>query len=205
MAHQREIVVQNEMEDIFVIKKGVDVDDKIVLEGVRQVRDGEKVEYEFRPPDDSLDTKKTGRNDDGQPRIRSGGSKPVWVDYDNNLWVFHAGTAFLVLSLYAVKEAALQFAGRTGLAGSMFAAAVFLCVPITWVLSPDWDNEFVLPAGVYVGCPIMVLTVPTASFAFDLPRRASDRLGEWRWRIPLEVFVGIPAWACCWGSSNWSR
>jgi membrane fusion protein, multidrug efflux system len=48
VAHQREIVVQNESEDIFVIKKGLDVNDRIVLEGVRQVRDGEKVEYEFR-------------------------------------------------------------------------------------------------------------------------------------------------------------
>ena len=48
VVHQREIVVQNEMDDIFVIKKGLDVNDKIVLEGVRQVRDGEKVEYEFR-------------------------------------------------------------------------------------------------------------------------------------------------------------
>ena len=48
VVHQREIVIQHEMDDIFVIKKGLDVNDKIVLEGVRQVRDGEKVEYEFR-------------------------------------------------------------------------------------------------------------------------------------------------------------
>ena len=48
VVHQREIVVQNELDDIFVIKSGLDVNDKIVLEGVRQVRDGEKVEYEFR-------------------------------------------------------------------------------------------------------------------------------------------------------------
>ena len=50
VVHQREIVVQNELEDIFVIKKGLGVDDKIVLEGIRQVRDGEKVEYEVRQP-----------------------------------------------------------------------------------------------------------------------------------------------------------
>ena len=40
VVHQREIVVQHEMEDIFVIKNGLDVNDRIVLEGVRQVRDG---------------------------------------------------------------------------------------------------------------------------------------------------------------------
>jgi membrane fusion protein (multidrug efflux system) len=51
VAHRREIVVQNETDDIFVIKKGVGVGDRIVLEGIRQVRDGEKVEYEFRPPE----------------------------------------------------------------------------------------------------------------------------------------------------------
>ena len=49
VVQQRWIVIQHEMDDIFVIKKGLDVNDKIVLEGVRQVRDGEKVEYESRP------------------------------------------------------------------------------------------------------------------------------------------------------------
>jgi membrane fusion protein (multidrug efflux system) len=50
VVHQREIVIQNESEDLFAIKSGLDVNDRIVLEGVRQVRDGEKVEYEFRKP-----------------------------------------------------------------------------------------------------------------------------------------------------------
>jgi membrane fusion protein (multidrug efflux system) len=51
VVHQREIVIQHEMDDIYVIKKGVGVGDRIVLEGVRQVRDGEKVESEFRSPE----------------------------------------------------------------------------------------------------------------------------------------------------------
>ncbi len=49
--HQSEIEVQHELEDIFVIKSGVNPSDKIVLEGVRQVHEGEKVEYEFRGPE----------------------------------------------------------------------------------------------------------------------------------------------------------
>ena len=49
------------MEDIFVIKSGLDVNDKIVLEGVRQVRDGEKVEYEFRKPEEALEHQKYPR------------------------------------------------------------------------------------------------------------------------------------------------
>jgi membrane fusion protein (multidrug efflux system) len=58
VVHQREIVVQYEMEDIFVIKNGLDVNDRIVLEGVRQVRDGEKVEYEFRSPEEVMANQK---------------------------------------------------------------------------------------------------------------------------------------------------
>lgn len=50
VAHQREIVIQNELEDLFVIKKGVGVGDKIVLQGFRLVKDGDKVEYEGRQP-----------------------------------------------------------------------------------------------------------------------------------------------------------
>jgi len=51
VVHQREIAVQNEMDDIYVIQNGVDANDRIVLDGVRQVRDGEHVEYEFCEPE----------------------------------------------------------------------------------------------------------------------------------------------------------
>lgn len=51
VVHQREIAIQNTMDDIFVIKKGLKVGDRIVLEGIREIRDGEKVDYEFRGPE----------------------------------------------------------------------------------------------------------------------------------------------------------
>jgi membrane fusion protein (multidrug efflux system) len=51
VVHQREIRIQDELDDIYIIQKGVGVDDAIVLEGVRQVHDGEKVEYELRTPE----------------------------------------------------------------------------------------------------------------------------------------------------------
>ena len=51
VVHQREITIQNEQDDIFVIKKGIDANDKIVLDGIQQVRDGNKVDYEFRRPE----------------------------------------------------------------------------------------------------------------------------------------------------------
>jgi membrane fusion protein (multidrug efflux system) len=52
VVHQRGFVIQYETEDIYVIKEGLDENDKIVLEGIRQVRDGEKTKYEFRDPEE---------------------------------------------------------------------------------------------------------------------------------------------------------
>lgn len=53
---QREIEVQkNDLEDIFVVEQGLEASEKIVLEGKRQVRDGDKVEYEFADPKEVLD------------------------------------------------------------------------------------------------------------------------------------------------------
>lgn len=50
IAHQREIKVKNELDDIFVIASGVGIEDQIVLEGVQQVRDGDLVEFEHQTP-----------------------------------------------------------------------------------------------------------------------------------------------------------
>jgi len=58
VAHQSLITIMHELEDVFVIKTGLDVKDKIVLEGVRQVEEGSKVEYEFRKPEEALKDQK---------------------------------------------------------------------------------------------------------------------------------------------------
>ncbi|MCA9037543.1 MAG: efflux RND transporter periplasmic adaptor subunit, partial [Planctomycetaceae bacterium] len=55
VVHQREIRIQNELDDIYVIESGLEVDERIVFEGVRQVRDGEEVECEFRSPEEALE------------------------------------------------------------------------------------------------------------------------------------------------------
>lgn len=53
--HQREIAILSEKDDIFIIKSGIGTQDKIVLEGIRQVRDGEKLkEFEFRKSEEVL-------------------------------------------------------------------------------------------------------------------------------------------------------
>ncbi len=58
VAHQRLITIKHELEDTFVINSGLDVKDKIVLEGVREVTEGGKVEYEFRKPEEALTNQK---------------------------------------------------------------------------------------------------------------------------------------------------
>jgi membrane fusion protein, multidrug efflux system len=45
VAHKREIVVQNEVDDLFVAKTGVSAGDKIVIGGLEWIRDGDKVNY----------------------------------------------------------------------------------------------------------------------------------------------------------------
>lgn len=54
VVHQRAITLLSVQEDIFVIDKGLDKGDKIILEGLRQVRDGDKIEYEFQAPEKVL-------------------------------------------------------------------------------------------------------------------------------------------------------
>jgi membrane fusion protein (multidrug efflux system) len=58
VAHQTLITIKHELEDIFVVDSGIGVNDKIVLEGVRQVEEGGKVEYEFRKPEEALKNQK---------------------------------------------------------------------------------------------------------------------------------------------------
>ena len=58
VVRQREIAIAHELDDIFVVRKGLDAADRIVLDGVRQVHDGEKVECEFRAPEEVLASQK---------------------------------------------------------------------------------------------------------------------------------------------------
>jgi membrane fusion protein (multidrug efflux system) len=55
VVHQRDITIHKGVQDdIFVIEKGLDESDKIILEGILQVRDGDKIEYEFEAPEKVL-------------------------------------------------------------------------------------------------------------------------------------------------------
>jgi membrane fusion protein (multidrug efflux system) len=54
VVHPREIVVENELEDIFVIKSGLNTSDRFVIDGVQQVHDGLHVKPEFQEPEEVL-------------------------------------------------------------------------------------------------------------------------------------------------------
>ena len=51
---QREIGVRFEQDDIFLIGHGLAAGERFVLDGVRQVKDGDKVEGEYRKPEEAL-------------------------------------------------------------------------------------------------------------------------------------------------------
>jgi membrane fusion protein (multidrug efflux system) len=50
VVHQREVFIASEMPDLYVLKSGLKGDEKILLEGIRKVKDGEKISYTYESP-----------------------------------------------------------------------------------------------------------------------------------------------------------
>jgi membrane fusion protein (multidrug efflux system) len=50
VVRSREIIIASEMPDIYVIKSGVTENERIVLEGIRKVKDGDKITYDYEDP-----------------------------------------------------------------------------------------------------------------------------------------------------------
>lgn len=103
----------------------------------------------------------------------------------------------LILSLYGLKAVLLRFvrSPRRLLGGFLFGLVV--AIPITWLTSPDWNNEHVYRIAIWVGDPVGVLAVPIVSFFIDILRRCRD-MGLWYFRVPIEVLVVAPAWLYLW-------
>lgn len=51
---QQRIHISEQIEDLFIVGKGLTPDDRIVLEGLRQAKSGDKVEYEFEEPEQAF-------------------------------------------------------------------------------------------------------------------------------------------------------
>ncbi len=50
VVHSREIKVTDELPQLFLIGSGVDENDKILLEGLRRVKDGTAIDVDFQKP-----------------------------------------------------------------------------------------------------------------------------------------------------------
>lgn len=48
--HQREINIGSEMTDLYVVKSGLKANEKILLEGIRKVKDGDKISFSYEDP-----------------------------------------------------------------------------------------------------------------------------------------------------------
>ena len=50
IARAREITISAEMPDLYVVKDGLKENEKIILEGIRKVKDNTKIEYDYQDP-----------------------------------------------------------------------------------------------------------------------------------------------------------
>jgi len=51
---QREIGITSEMPGLYIIKSGITGTDRILLEGLRKVKDGDKISYAYKAPESVL-------------------------------------------------------------------------------------------------------------------------------------------------------
>lgn len=58
VVHQRAIEIGADMQDLFVISAGLNENEKILLEGLRKVKDGDKIEFNYEEPRKVIDNLK---------------------------------------------------------------------------------------------------------------------------------------------------
>jgi membrane fusion protein (multidrug efflux system) len=46
----REVKIAAELDNLYVISEGLGMDDKFLIEGLRQVKNGDKIEFEWKDP-----------------------------------------------------------------------------------------------------------------------------------------------------------
>ncbi len=50
VVHSREIKISSELPDLYIVKDGLNEKERIMLEGIRKVKDGDKITYEYEEP-----------------------------------------------------------------------------------------------------------------------------------------------------------
>lgn len=46
----REIKIAVELDNVYVISEGLNLEDKFLIEGLRKVKNGDKIEFEYKDP-----------------------------------------------------------------------------------------------------------------------------------------------------------
>ena len=54
VVRSREITISAEMPDLYVVGSGLAENDRILLEGVQKVKDGDKISYEYQKPEEVI-------------------------------------------------------------------------------------------------------------------------------------------------------
>jgi hypothetical protein len=103
----------------------------------------------------------------------------------------------LIIALYGFKALLFRFVRLPILLLGGFLLGVALAVPVTWLTSPDWDNDCVHRIAIWVGDPVGILAVPCVSFLVDCFKGRRD-MRNWPIRVPVEVFVAVPVWVIMW-------
>jgi hypothetical protein len=111
--------------------------------------------------------------------------------------VIYAADFGIVIALYGLKALLFRFVRSSSLLFGCFFLGVALAVPLTWLTSPDWNNDQVYRIAIWVGDPVAFLAVPCVSFLVDFFSGRRD-MKYWPVRIPVEVVVVVPAWVVAW-------
>ena len=51
VAHQREVKIGSEIPDLYIITSGLKANEKVLVEGIRKVKDNEKIEFDYEAPE----------------------------------------------------------------------------------------------------------------------------------------------------------
>lgn len=54
IVHSREINIEAEMPDLYIVKSGINANDRILLEGIRKVKDNDKITFTYEKPESVL-------------------------------------------------------------------------------------------------------------------------------------------------------
>jgi hypothetical protein len=79
---------------------------------------------------------------------------------------------------------------------ALYAATVAASLPYIYVLVvTDWKNPYVDPRFCWIVAPVMLLFVPTASFAVDVLKWGRPKRVVWlAIRSAIEIVVLVPLW-----------